>query len=295
VSDVLRRAEHHFDGARGRLFGRSWEGPAPRREVVLVHGYGEHSGRYEHVGRFLAERGARVHAYDHQGHGRSGGPRCHVRRFSDFLDDLERVVERARSASPGGPIYVIGHSMGGLITCAWARERRPEVAGLVVSAPALAAPGGPSPALLRLLPVVSRIAPRLSLASELDPQGLSRDPAVVAAYLADPLVHLRMTLSLARELFAAMGRTADGGADLALPALMLHGAEDPICSPEASRRFADAAPDCRYLGYPRLRHEIFNEPERETVLGDVQAWIEQREESAERSTARSTGRATQGP
>jgi alpha-beta hydrolase superfamily lysophospholipase len=277
VGDTVRRAEFHFDGGRGRLFGRRWEGPAPRREVVLVHGYGEHSGRYEHVGRFLAERGARVHAYDHQGHGRSSGPRCHVRRFADFLDDLERVVERARRAGRELPVYVIGHSMGGLVACAWARERRPDVAGLVVSAPALAAPGGPSPALLRLLPLASRIAPRLALDSELDPQGLSRDPAVVEAYLADPLVHLRMTLSLARELFAAMARTAGGGAELGLPALMLHGADDPICSPDASRRFAEAAPDCRYRSYPRLRHEIFNEPERDEVLADVQAWIEERE------------------
>ena len=281
MSDVVRRAEFHFDGGRGRLFGRRWEGPTPRREVVLVHGYGEHSGRYEHVGGFLAARGARVHAYDHQGHGRSSGLRCHVRRFGDFLDDLDRVVGRARDASQGRPVFVIGHSMGGLIACAWAREREPEVAGLVVSAPALAAPAGPSPALLRLLPLLSRIAPRLSLASELDPQGLSRDPAVVEAYLADPFVHLRMTLSLARELFAAMRRTAGGGGDLALPALMLHGADDPICSPEASRRFAEAAPDCRYRSYPRLRHEIFNEPEREAVLADVQSWLEERETSRE--------------
>jgi alpha-beta hydrolase superfamily lysophospholipase len=281
VSDGVRRAEFYFDGGRGRLFGRSWEAAAPRRELVLVHGYGEHSGRYEHVGRFLAERGARVHAYDHQGHGRSSGTRCHVRRFSDFLDDLDRVVERARGAARGRPTYVIGHSMGGLISCAWARERRPHLSGLVVSAPALAAPGGPSPALLRLLPLVSRLAPRLSLASELDAEGLSRDPVVVEAYLADPLVHLRMTLSLARELFAAMRRTAGGGGDLALPALMLHGADDPICSPDASRRFAEAAPDCRYRSYPGLRHEIFNEPEREAVLGDVQAWIEEREASGE--------------
>ncbi|MHC4225599.1 MAG: serine aminopeptidase domain-containing protein, partial [Planctomycetota bacterium] len=125
--------------------------------------------------------------------------------------------------------------------------------------------------------LLSRLAPRVSIASELDAEGLSRDPEVVAAYLADPLVHLRMTFSLAGQMFAAMQRTADGGADVTLPALMLHGTDDPICSPEASRRFADAAPDCRYRSYPRLRHEIFNEPERESVLADVQSWIEERE------------------
>jgi alpha-beta hydrolase superfamily lysophospholipase len=277
VSDAVRRAEFHFDGGQGRLFGRTWAGPSPRREVVLVHGYAEHSGRYDHVGSWLAERGARVHAYDHQGHGHSDGPRCHVRRFDDFLDDLDRVIARVREAATPLPLFVIGHSMGGLVVCAWARERKPDVAGVVISAPALSAPGGPSPARLRALQLLSRLAPRVSIASELDAAGLSRDPEVVAAYLADPLVHLRMTFSLAGQMFAAMQRTADGGADVTLPALMLHGTDDPICSPEASRRFADAAPDCRYRSYPRLRHEIFNEPERESVLADVQSWIEERE------------------
>ena len=123
MSDVIRRAEFHFDGGRGRLFGRSWEGVSPQRERGRGHGDGEHSGRYDHVGSWLAARGARVHAFDHQGHGRSSGPRCHVRRFDDYLDDLDHVVERARSTASAHPLFVIGHSMGGLIVCAWARER----------------------------------------------------------------------------------------------------------------------------------------------------------------------------
>lgn len=276
MDDVIRRAEFHFDGGSGRLFGRSWEGADAQRSIVLVHGYAEHSGRYDHVGAWLAARGARVIGFDHQGHGHSSGPRCHVRRFDDYLDDLDRVVARARGEASSLPLFVIGHSMGGLIVCSWARERRPDVTGLVISAPALAAPGGPSRGRLLALRILSRIAPRASIASELDAEGLSRDPEVVAAYLADPLVHLRMTFSLAGELFAAMERTADKGGEVALPTLMLHGDADPICSPEASRRFADAVPDSRYRSYPGLRHEIFNEPERASVLSDVQAWLEER-------------------
>jgi len=278
LNDAIRRSELYFDGAgRHRLFGRTWEGANVRREIVLVHGYAEHSGRYDHVGAWLAARGARVHGYDHQGHGLSEGVRCHVRRFSDFLDDLDRVVEQVRGGAAGAPVYVIGHSMGGLIGCAWARERHPELSGLIISSPALAAPGGPSPGRLAALRLLRVVAPRLSIASELDAQGLSRDPAVVEAYLADPLVHLRMTLSLGAELFAAMQRTAGGGAELRLPTLMLQGEDDPICSPAASRAFAESAPDCRYRSYPGLRHEIFNEPERESVFADLQAWIEERE------------------
>jgi alpha-beta hydrolase superfamily lysophospholipase len=251
----------------------------PTRSLVLVHGYAEHSGRYEHVGDWFAARGAAVHAYDHQGHGMSGGTRCHVRRFGDFLDDLEVAVERARSHAPDLPLFVVGHSMGGLIVCAWARERQPRVAGLVISSPPLAPPPSVPPARLAMLRMARWVAPRLSIASELDPQGLSRDPAVVEAYLADPLVHLRMTLSLAAELFAAIRRTGPGGGEVSVPMLMLHGNADPICPPAASRAFAQAVPDCSYRSYPELRHEIFNEPEREKVFADVQGWLVEREEA----------------
>jgi alpha-beta hydrolase superfamily lysophospholipase len=279
-ADGIRRSETHFDAVGGRrLFARSWLPPQASRSLVLVHGYAEHSGRYEHVGAWFAARGAAVHAYDHQGHGLSGGRRCHVRRFGDFLDDLEVVVERARSHAPELPLFVVGHSMGGLIVCAWARERRPGVSGLVISSPPLSRPGSVSPGRLSLLRFARWVVPTLSIESELDPQGLSRDPAVAKAYLADPLVHLRMTLSLGAELFAAIDRTSPRGGEVALPMLMLHGSADPICSPAASEAFARDVPGCRYRSYPELRHEIFNEPERETVFADVQAWLEQREET----------------
>jgi alpha-beta hydrolase superfamily lysophospholipase len=164
--------------------------------------------------------------------------------------------------------------MGGLIVSAWAIERRPQIDGLVVSSPALSV-DAVSPFRLRLLRWLRRIRPRASMRSELDPEGLSRDPAVVEAYLADPLVKLEMTLSLAAELFGAMERTAPSGGELRLPTLLVQGEDDPICSPAASERFAREAPDCRYLGYPGLRHEIFNEPEQETVFADVQGFLEE--------------------
>ena len=273
ASEAIRRSEAHFDGAGGRrLFGRRWEAPEPTRALVLVHGYAEHSGRYDHVGAWFAARGAAVHGFDHQGHGLSQGPRCHVRRFDDFLDDLDVVVGNARDAHPELPLFVVGHSMGGLITCAWARERRPDVRGLVISAPALST-SAVSPTKLLLLRALRTFLPKLSIPSDLDPDALSRDPSVVQAYLADPLIHLKMTLSLGAEMFGAMERTAPGGADVELPLLMLHGLEDPLCSPEASRVFTEAAPHGRYQGYAGLRHEIFNEPEQETIFADVQAWL----------------------
>lgn len=276
---VIRRSEGHFDGAAGRrLFERRWEPPSPQRSLVLVHGYAEHCGRYEHVAAWFAARGAAVHAFDHQGHGHSSGVRCHVRRFSDFLDDLDVVVQRARGLAPDLPLYVVGHSMGGLIVCNWAVERAPDAEGLVISAPALGAGEAPSRLRLAALHVLRRVWPTGFAGGGLDAEGLSRDPEVVKAYLEDPLIVLRMTFSLGAELFDALDRTASRGADVQLPLLMLHGDADPICSPEASRSFAHAADDARFVSYPGLRHELFNEPEREQVFQDVQRWIREHEE-----------------
>lgn len=281
---VIRRSEAHFDGAGGRrLFERRWEPPAPERSLVLVHGYAEHSGRYDHVAAWFAARGAAVHAFDHQGHGHSSGVRCHVRRFGDFLDDLDIVVERARALAPDLPLYVVGHSMGGLIVCNWAVERAPKIDGLVISAPALGADQAPSGLRMAALRALRRVWPTGFVGGGLDAEGLSRDPAVVKAYLEDPLIVLRMTFSLGVELFGALSRTAARGGDVRSPLLMLHGDADPICSPAASEAFARAAPDARYVSYPGLRHEIFNEPEREQVFEDVQRWI------CEREPARDTG------
>jgi alpha-beta hydrolase superfamily lysophospholipase len=278
---AIRRSEGHFDGAGGRrLFERRWDPPEPRRSLVIVHGYAEHSGRYDHVAAWFASRGAAVHAYDHQGHGHSSGVRCHVRRFDDFLDDLDVVVERARARLPDRPLYVVGHSMGGLVTCNWAVERQPEVDGLVISAPALSTDQAPSGLRMAALRVLSRVWPTGYVGGGLDAEALSRDPAVVKAYLDDPLIVLRMTFSLGVALFGALERTAARGAELRLPLLMLHGDADPLCSPRASAAFAEAAPEARYVSYPGLRHEIFNEPEQEQVFADVQGWIEEREGEA---------------
>jgi alpha-beta hydrolase superfamily lysophospholipase len=271
---LIRRLEAHFSGAGEReLFGRAWLPDEPSGGVLLLHGYAEHSGRYEHVGRWFAARGLAVHAYDHQGHGRSSGPRCHVRRFSDLLDDAEIALERMRSSLSDLPIFVVGHSMGGLITAAWASERAPSVAGFVTSGAALVPPVPLSLARRWLLRVVRQLAPRLSFPSGLDPAGLSYDPAVVQAYLADPLVERRITASLASELFAVMERTSLRGAAVARPLLALHGEDDPICAPAGSQAFAAAAPGGRYLGFRGMKHEIFNEPAHEQVLDSVLTWV----------------------
>lgn len=256
------------------LFRRGWIPERACATVVLVHGFGEHSGRYEHVGRWLAQRDYAVHTYDHRGHGRSGGRRCHVDRFDDYLDDLAAVLDRVRADAPAQPLFLVGHSMGGLVVATFARERRPSASGIVLSGAALALPEGNSR--IRIARWIRAILPRLRLPAGLDLDGLASDPRVLEVYLADPLVERKMTASLAVELLAAVERTGSGGADVGLPLLVLHGADDSICPPVGSERFAAAAPAARFIRYPGLRHEIFNEPRWQEVLADVAEFFDAR-------------------
>ena len=251
----------------------------PHAALLLVHGLCEHSGRYEATGAWLARRGVAVHAYDAMGHGHSTGRRGHVERFDHYLDDLDQIFEDVRADQPRLPLFLMGHSMGGLVAATYARERKPALAGLVLSAPAFGLPRRHRRQrwLARCL---RRLWPGLRAPSGIPPEALSRDPAVAADYLADPLVEQRLSVSLADELFAQVPVTAAGGADVTPPLLVLHGGDDRLCPPEASRRFAEAAPAGRWVRYPGLRHEILQEPERETVLKDLYAWLEEVRTSA---------------
>jgi alpha-beta hydrolase superfamily lysophospholipase len=275
--EAVRRTESHFRGFDGLgLFRRAWLPAVPLRTLVVVHGYAEHSGRYEGFGSWFAARGCAVHAYDQRGHGRSRGRRCHVKNFQEYLDDLNCLLEIVLREHPQIPTTLVGHSMGGLVTAAFLVDRRPAISSAVTSGAGLALGPGIPRHLVAAARLLRRILPRLSIGRGLDPNGLSRDPEVVQGYLDDPLVFRSMTASLAAELLEAVPRTAARAAEVAVPLLMLHGAEDPLCLAEGSRAFSEgvtiAGSDLRI--YPELRHEIFNEPERERVYGDILEWLE---------------------
>jgi acylglycerol lipase len=278
-SASIRRTETLISGARGdALFRREWL-PArpPERAVLLVHGLAEHSGRYEDMAAWLAERGCAVHAYDHIGHGRSAGIPGHLRRFSHYLDDLEAVLGFVAERHPDVPRFLVGHSMGGLVVSSLAGQRRPDVAGIVTSGAALRAE--PLPPVSRLaVRLLSRPRPRMRFETRIAPAGLCADPEVVRGYVDDPLVFGKITLSFARELFAALDRVIEGAEHIDRPMLMLHGEADPICSVGASRAFFARlrTPDRALVTYPGLLHEIFNEPTRERVYEDVLAWLRER-------------------
>ncbi len=244
--------------------------------MLLVHGFAEHSGRYEHLGAWFAERDVAVHAYDQRGHGRSGGARGFVRRFGELLDDVEQMLARVRSEHRDLPLFLLGHSMGGLVVASFVCERSPDLHGAVTSGAALRVPKPVGRLQLTALRALRSVAPRTAIPNPVDPDALSTDPEVGAAYLADPLVHRRLTASLAVGMFDAMRSAEARASRVRLPMLLLHGSDDALCCASGSRDFAAMVPEARFRLYEGMRHEIFNEPQHASVFEDVLDWMKQR-------------------
>jgi len=259
-------------------------GPAPagplRGTVLLVHGLGEHAGRYGHVMDRLAGEGWQTLAYDQRGHGRSPGPRGGIPSTEALLADLGTVVHHARHALPG-PLLLLGHSLGGLLAGRYVAEGLSAapapwwhvVDGLVMSSPAL--DPGMSAFQKALLAVAAPLAPDAALGNGLKPAWVSRDPAVVRAYMADPLVHDRITPRLVRFIVDAGALVRARAAQWQVPTLLQYAGADRCVAPAGSAAFAAAAPPAvlRALRYDGLAHEIYNEPEQARVLADLAGWL----------------------
>lgn len=252
----------------------------PRALVVLVHGLGEHAGRYAHVLAFLAERGFACRVFDLRGHGRSGGLQGHVDSFGDYLEDLRIVHDEAAREHAGLPVFLFGHSMGGLVALRYAQERPLGLRGLVLSSPLLGiAPGSrPSFLLAALGRLLSRLRPTFRLASTVDPRHLSRDPAVGAAYAADPFVGRRVSARWFTASLQAMDEAQANAPKLAVPTLILAAGEDFLADTEATRRFAGNAPaaNVELQVWDGFYHELLNAPQKQAVLDRIAGWIESR-------------------
>ena len=274
------RTERSFSGVGGvNIVYDTWtpEG-APRAVVVLAHGFGEHARRYDHVTQRFGAAGLVTYALDHRGHGRSGGKRVYLKDMSEFTDDFGTLVGIADREHPGLPKIVLGHSMGGAIVFAYGTEHPADYDLMVLSGPAIAASASVSPALARFGKSLGTVLPGVP-AQELDPNAVSRDPAVVAAYKADPLVHHgKLPAGIARALLLVGDSMPQHANGFAKPLLVVHGEQDRLISASGSERLVDcvASDDVHLKIYPELYHEVFNEPERDRVLDDVVAWIEAR-------------------
>jgi alpha-beta hydrolase superfamily lysophospholipase len=277
---VTTRSERDFDGIGGvRIVYDVWTPDAPPRAVVVLsHGLGEHARRYDHVARCFGDAGLVTYALDHRGHGRSGGKRVLVRDISEYTGDFDTLVRIATREHPGLACVVLGHSMGGAIVFAYGVERPDNYDLMVLSGPAVAAQDQLSPLLVLAAKVLGVLVPGLPV-QELDVDAISRDPAVVAAYKDDPLVyHGKVPAGIGRVLVQVGATMPQRAPALTAPLLVVHGSEDRLIPVAGSRRLVECAgsADVELKVYPGLYHEVFNEPERDQVLGDVVSWILQR-------------------
>jgi alpha-beta hydrolase superfamily lysophospholipase len=256
---------------------------ASRGTVLIVHGLGEHIGRYEEVASHLNTAGWNVAGYDQRGHGASAGRRGAIARADSLLQDLGLVIDTLRGAQ-SRPLVLLGHSMGGVVAARFVAEGlvgqpagwwRP-VDALVLSSPALDT--GMTALQRGLLSLLGPLAPNLALSNGLSPQWVSRDPATVKAYVDDPLVHDRVTPRLARFIVDDGRYVRERAAQWRIPTLLLWAGSDRCVAAAGSEAFAAAAPPqiVSHKRYPALAHEIFNEPERGEVLADLTRWLDAR-------------------
>lgn len=255
--------------------------PGCRAVVTVLHGYAEHTGRYAGLVAALDAAGYECHLLNLRGHGRSGGVRGYVRRFGDYLDDLDLFLARA-GGPPAVPRILLGHSLGGLIALAYVLRRPEAFDALAVSSPFLHPAQAVPPLKAAFAAAVSLLLPTHLMKSEIDPRWLSHDPAVVDAYARDPLVFKTLSPRWFFAVRRAQREVFAGAGAIRLPVLFLLGGADLIADPERSRQvFARlGSADKRLTVYPGLFHEIFNEVERGQVTRDLLAWLNERTATA---------------
>jgi acylglycerol lipase len=263
-----------------RLFWRGWCPAAPRAALLLVHGLAEHSGRYEHVAAHFAERGYASYAVDCRGHGMSPGPRVHVPHFDLYVGDVRALHRLAAARHPGAPIFLVGHSQGGLVALHYAYAHPAGLRGLVLSSPFLDVHPDTAPPRAKRMGarLLARVSPGVLLPNALNVSCLSRDPAVGEAYARDPLVSRKVSPGWFRAVRQAQREVTARAPLLPLPALIMAAGGDRLVDPQVVRRWAEQAPPERteFVWWEGLYHELFNETVKDEVFARMEAWLERR-------------------
>jgi acylglycerol lipase len=256
-----------------------WIPNRPKALALLAHGHAEHLGRYRHVIEALTNRGYVVAGQDHRGHGRSSGVRALSMRFDDYVDDYRLMAVEAQAANPGLPVVLIGHSMGGLVAARYALAYQEDLSALVLSGAAFVVdertPAWQKP----IARLVARVCPKAPLPGTNSPDLLSYDPAVKAAFRADPLNWNRpIPIRTAVEILDAGADARQRAGDLRIPLLAMHGADDLLSSPRGTVLFYEAASstDKELRLWPHMKHEIFNEVEQASVIAYMLDWLDER-------------------
>jgi acylglycerol lipase len=273
----MKSMEGNFKGCRdANIYYQAWLPDGEVKAVLLiVHGLGEYCGRYRNVVEHFVPLGYAVYGLDHLGHGKSDGGREQVERFEDYTEPLQTYYGMVKGWQPGKPIFLLGHSMGGLIECVYLLDHQADFKGAVISAPAIKVGDSISATTITMGKILSVLAPKAGVLA-LDANGISHDPEVVKAYVNDPLVfHGKTPARLAAEMLKGMQRVTTEVGKISLPFITVQGGQDKIVDPAGAQMLYDRAgsKDKTIKVYPGLYHEVFNEPERAEVLKDVETWL----------------------
>lgn len=275
----MKHVDGTFKGVRGlKIYYQGWLPDKDVKAVLfLVHGLGEYCGRYTNLVNRFVPLGYAVYGLDHPGHGKSEGPREGVESFGDYTQTLKIYYDMVKGWEPGRPIFLYGHSMGGLIASYYLLDHQSDFKGAILSAPAVKVSDSIKPATIVMGKILSAVAPRAGVLA-LDPAGVSRDPEVVRTYIEDPQVfHGKTPARLASEMLKAMQRVTAEAGKISLPFFALQGSGDTLVDPAGARMLYEKAGsrDKTLKVYEGLYHEVHNEPERETMFKDLEAWLKE--------------------
>lgn len=283
------KTEEGFFSARDgvRLFWHTARVSAPAAHVAVIHGYAEHLGRHAEITAALNDAGYTAHLLDCRGHGQSGGKRAHVDHFEEYLSDLELFLARVKEQAQGAPVFLLGHSHGGLIAARYLLDKPEAVRGAVLSSPYLRLKLQVPAVKLMAGRLFSKLLPGLPMKNELKVEQLTRDVAIQDATKSDPLYQQIATPRWFTESTAAQETVLRRSTEFVTPFLLLFGGADPIADPVAGREFFDHATskDKQHKQYDGLLHELFHEPERDLVFKDVMGWLDERARGTARAAA----------
>ena len=259
------------------LYLQAWMPEQAKASVLLVHGLGEHSGRYAHLAKKLTDAGVAVFTFDGRGHGNSSkpGPTAYFDRYEDYLKDIDALFGKVKNYVPGVPAFIFGHSMGGGLVAAYCIAYAPDAAGVILSAPALKPAEGTSKGLIAVASLLGRFFPKQKV-MEVDANLVSRDPVEVKKYNDDPLnYHEKVPARTGHQLLRMIRYIKENAEKFDLPLLLLHGTADGLTNPEGSKEFFKKlkGSDLTMKFFPDFYHELINEPEKEMVMEEIVAWI----------------------
>lgn len=274
----MSHIEYEWKAADGlKIYAQAWEPEtAPKAVVCLVHGLGEHGGRYTYVAETLNQGGYAVLASDLRGHGKTEGKRGHAPSFDAFMDDMAILLKNAAQCYSGSPCFLWGHSLGGVLVANYVLRRKPQLEGVVItSAGFLRTSISNQKTKIQFAKIAGKIIPEMSMPTGLDANKISRDPEVVERYVNDPLVHGVATLAMAKYTIDAIPWACAHASEWTLPVLIMHGDGDAIAFVSGSEEFANLIKqDCTLKIWPGLWHETHNEPEKEQVLAYALGWLD---------------------